>query len=446
VRTLYDKLITVRLIFGWPFIVMRARHHRDWAVRIAQLRARYDRKLKQALTNRQVLWLYAPGPEDIHLATRFIRSLEPRLPNIKLIVSTSAENGPAQLQRQMPAHISKVAQPLDRRSWTTRALTLTRPEGIVLLGAELRPNFLWRARSMGIPVLLINPRITARQSRRYRRWGFLFRPLFASLAGACAQDERDKRQLIELGCRAEAVRVVGRISFEAAKLEERRLLNVRGLLSQLGVAPEAPILAGAATQEGEEMLLAERFLRLRERFPDLFLVLVPRQVGRSGEIGRALRSHGLSLVFRNEITSRTRHEAGAIQCLLVNTPSESMRFYESASIIFLGGSFAGPEAQDPADPGALGKALVFGPRPQPHAVLAARMAGEEAALQARTPDELGAALEVLLGDPARREQLSRNALRVVREDLGAIDRAVDLLIEILPKDELYVAPSVGETL
>ena len=120
----------------------------------------------------------------------------------------------------------------------------------MLVEAEIWPNFLWRARDLGMPVFLVNARLSDRSYRGYKRFGFLFRPLFASLTGVGAQNEADAAKLRELGCRPEAIHIVGSLKFDAAKLDERRLLDVPAMLRQLGVPPGARILIGGSTHRG----------------------------------------------------------------------------------------------------------------------------------------------------------------------------------------------------
>src|SRR4029077_9617393 len=136
--------------------------------------------------------------------------------------------------------------------YVTRALRSIRPAAIVLMEAEIWPNFLWRARDLGIPLFLVNARLSERSFRGYKRFGFLFRPLFASFVGVGAQNEADAARLRELGCRPEAVHVVGSLKYDAAQLHERRLLDVQVLFSRLGVPAGAQVLVGGSTHYGEE--------------------------------------------------------------------------------------------------------------------------------------------------------------------------------------------------
>src|SRR6185295_15478344 len=140
------------------------------------------------------------------------------------------------------------------------------PEAIVLIEAEIWPNFLWRARDLEKPVFLVNARLSDRSYRRYKRFGFLFRPIFRSFTGVGAQNESDAAKLRELGCRPETIHIVGNLKFDAAKLNERRLVDIPGMFQQLGVKAGAPVIVAGSTHAGEESILAEQALRLRQQF------------------------------------------------------------------------------------------------------------------------------------------------------------------------------------
>src|SRR5450432_731144 len=210
------------------------RRRGGWRAGFTQRFATYDSSLKQALTNRHVVWLHAVSVGEVNLCTQLIRALEPRVPNLKIVVSTTTTTGMAELRRRLPTHVSKIYYPVDRSKFVNRALATINPKAIVLVEAEIWPNFLWRAQRLGIPVFLANARLSDRSYPRYKKYSFLFRPLFASFAGVGAQNEEDAARLREVGCRPEAVRVVGNLKFDAAKVDERRTLDVPAMLRQLG--------------------------------------------------------------------------------------------------------------------------------------------------------------------------------------------------------------------
>jgi 3-deoxy-D-manno-octulosonic-acid transferase len=431
VRTLYNILFMVLFVLSSPYYFWRMRRRGNWQAGFAQRFGCYDAKLKQAITNRHVLWMHAVSVGEVSLCTQIIRLLEQRMPNLKIVVSTTTTTGMGELQKRLPTHISRIYYPVDGRKWVARALATIHPEAVVLVEAEIWPNFVWRVRAMGVPLFLVNARLSERSFRGYKRFGFLFRPLFASLTGVGVQSNEDAVRVRELGCSPEAIHVVGSLKYDAAKLDERLPLDVPSLLRRLGVPPEARLLVGGSTHAGEEALLAEQFLRLRSRFPDLFLVLVPRHFERSKEVGRELKQRGVKFVYRSEIIATTSFEPGELDCLLVNTTGELRYFYEQATVIFVGKSLTAQGGQNPIEPGALGKAMVFGPHMQNFAEVSARFLAGNGAVQVQDAAGLEKALAELFGDEAARRQLGSNALRVVRENLGAIERTVNMIVQRL---------------
>lgn len=400
----------------------------------------FDTKLKQAITNREVIWLHAVSVGEVNLCTQLIRSLEPRLPNAKLVVSTTTSTGMAELKKKLPNHISKVYYPIDRRPYVARAIGMLRPRAIVLVEAEIWPNFIHRARQQRIPLFLVNARLSERSYRGYKRFGFFFRPLFAAFTGVGAQTEADAARLREIGCRPEVIRVVGSLKFDAARIEEKRPLNIPAMLRQLGVPAGAQVLIGGSTHAGEEAILADICLRLRARFPKLFLILVPRHFERSREAGRELEARGMKFAYRSALTMQTQFREGELGCLVVNTTGELKYFYEHADVIFVGKSLTAEGGQNPIEPGALGKAMLFGPNMQNFAEVARSFVAGDGAVQVKDAADLEVQLAVLLADEARCTQLGRNAVRVVRENLGAIERTVDMIIEQLDPKVFYVVP------
>jgi len=440
VRTLYNILFAFFFVLSSPYYFRRMWRRGNWRPGFPERFARYNPNLKQALTNRHVIWMHAVSVGEVNLCTQLIRALEVRMPNVKFVVSTTTTTGMAELKKHLPTHISKIYYPIDRRKWVRHALAVINPEAIILAEAEIWPNFLWRAQEVKIPVFLANARLSDRSFRGYKRFGFLFRQLFASLAGVGAQNETDAERLRLLGCRPEAIHVVGNLKFDAARLDERWPLDVPALFRQIGVPSDAPILVGGSTHNGEEIILAEIAQRLRGQFPKLFLVLVPRHFERCVEVGRQLRARGVNFVYRNQVGADSTFLDGKVECLLVNTTGELRFFYECATIVFVGKSVTAMGGQNPIEPGALGKAMVFGQNMQNFAEIARNFVSENGAAQARDPEMLEKIIARLLADGSYREEMGRNARRVVDQNLGAVHRTVDMIVEQLKGRDIFIAP------
>lgn len=442
VRALYNILFTIFFVLASPYYFWRMRRRGNWRPGFRERFGRYDQNLKQALTNRHILWLHAVSVGEVNVLIHLIRALEVRAPNLKFVVSTTTTTGMAMLRR-LPPHISKIYYPIDRRSFVSRALATIHPDAVVLFETEIWPNFIWQAKRRGIPLFLANARLSDRSYPRYKRYGFLFRELFASFEGIGAQSDSEAKRLETVGCLPETIRVTGNLKFDAAIPKERQILDVPGMLRKLGVNGDTPILLGGSTHDGEEILLAEIAQRLRKQLPKLFLILVPRHFERSNEVARQLRDLGVKMAFRTDIGETTQYAAGDIDCLLVNTTGELRSFYEYATVVFVGKSVMAKGGQNPIEPSALGKATVFGPNMQNFKDIARLFVEKSAAVQVRDSQALEKVLAELLEDQYQRAELGRNALQVVSENVGATDRMADIILGKLKERGIYIAPNGG---
>jgi 3-deoxy-D-manno-octulosonic-acid transferase len=195
-----------------------------------------------------------------------------------------------------------------------------------------------------------------------------------------------------------------------------------------------------STHDGEEVLLADIMRRLRDKFPKLFLILVPRHFERCQELGQKLRARGVKFMFRSEIRPPTKLEPGGLECLLVNTTGELKFFYEPATVVFVGKSLTAIGGQNPIEPGALGKAIIFGPNMQNFADITRAFLHHQAAVQVKDPAELERTIADLLANAERRAALGRAALEVVSENHGAVERTVDMILPALASRGIWVNP------
>ncbi len=430
-RTIYTIVFTLGFFLASPYYFFRIWRRGNWREGFSERFARYPARVKQALSNRQMVWLHGVSVGEANLAALLTLALERRLPHLKFVVSTTTTTGMGELRRKLPTLVEKIYFPIDRRPWVRRAFSVLRPEVVVFLEAELWPNFLWHARRRRVPVVLANARISERSFRRYHRAGFLFRDLFRGLAAVTTQSERDSDRLEALGCRRHALRVVGSLKFETPIAADHRPLDVPGILRGAGMPDGALVLLACSTHDGEEALLADAFRRLRKRHPSLYLVLVPRHFERSRSIGGQLERRRIRYVYRSEVTAGTPLPPGSSECLVVNSTGELRHFYPHASVVFVGKSLVGRGGQTPIEPAAAGRPILFGPHMENFPDIAPRFIEADAAVQVADAAELEEVLDSLLSDEQRRETLGRNALAVVESNRGALERTVELIVEIL---------------
>jgi 3-deoxy-D-manno-octulosonic-acid transferase len=433
VRFFYNILFFIFFWLSAPWYFLKMSRRPNWRPGFMQRFGYYGPELKKKTDGRSVLWLHAVSVGEVGICLQLIRALEQRLPVYQYVVSTTTSTGMGELQRRLPPHIPRFYYPADFPGVVRRAMNCFRPGAIILVEAELWPNFLWRAIDRNIPLFLVNARISERSFPRYRRAGFLFRSIFARFRAVGCQEASDAERLRQLGFLPEAVHQVGNLKFDAAQPDARPGLDVRALLRQIGVKDNAKILVAGSTHAGEEAILAEMLVRLRKRFPELFLVLVPRHVERTAEVTQELGSRNIRFIRRTDIEPGKTPPASDLECLLVNSTGELKFFYEAADLVFVGKSLTAEGGQNPIEPAALGKAVVFGPNMQNFKTIVRAFLGAQAVVQVKDAGDLEQTVGELLSDDRGRAELGARALQVVQQNLGATDRTVELICEHLAR-------------
>jgi 3-deoxy-D-manno-octulosonic-acid transferase len=397
----------------------------NWTAGFGQRFGIYDATLKQT-SGKPCIWFHAVSVGEVGICAQLLRELSPKLPGYEFVVSTTTSTGMGELQRLMPPEVRKIYYPTDLYFSVRTALNTFRPSAFVLVEAELWPNFLWQATARRIPMFLINARLSDRSLRGYKRAGFIFRPIFSAFRAVGCQSEADAARLKELGFPAQHVKAVGNLKFDAAKPGPSRI-NAANLLEQIGVPSGAKILVAGSTHAGEEAVLADIFLQLRQQFPDLFLVLVPRHFERAKDVCAELEQRQVRFILRSEITQGTSAPKDPLQCLLVNTTGELKAFYEIATLVFVGKSLTAHGGQNPIEPAALGKAIITGPNMENFRSIMDAFRANNAIVSATDSTALLNQCAELLRDETRQTQLGKRAMQVVEANSGATARTVDLI-------------------
>ncbi|MCI0463509.1 MAG: glycosyltransferase, partial [Gemmataceae bacterium] len=244
---------------------------------------KYRRGLWAKLTGRAALrtgdqpcvWFHGVSVGEIHLLRQVIATFRKRYPQWECVVSTTTDTGFAEARKHF-ADLSVFAWPLDFTWAVRRALRRVRPSLIVLAEGEVWPNFLIAAKRYGVPVAVINARLSPRSCRRYRCLGFLARWLFGPLDLCLAQTAEYADHFRALGVPAARVHVTGSVKYDGTTADRQnpRTQDLRRLLS---IKSDDLVWIAGSTQAPEEELALDIYRRARERHPNLRLILVPRQ-------------------------------------------------------------------------------------------------------------------------------------------------------------------------
>jgi len=400
------------------------------------------RKVAEAMANRMgnlaarkgdgpAVIIHAVSVGEINATRDLVRRLRDKGPaGLHVIVSTTTQTGFARGLEMYgnAADVTLVRFPLDFSWAIDRVLTNLRPSAVVLMELEVWPNFLRRCRRRGVPVVVINGRLTTASFRRYR-W---IKPLglFKQLTRICAQDEAYAERFVALGAPADRVSVTGTMKFDTADAKVD-MTAASAMAASVGLTPGGDLVwVCGSTGPGEEPIVLECYRDLLKRFPRLRLVIVPRRPDRFDEVAGLIES--AAFVCQRRSAPKPPHSAAVI---LGDTMGELRLWYALSDVVFVGRTLVdlGPRqhGSDMIEPAALGKPVVIGPftgnfaEPMTHFVAAGAMR------VVHDGAELARAITDLLGDSAEAAAMGRRAGTVVIEQKGATDRHVKVILDLI---------------
>lgn len=347
-----------------------------------------------------------------------LRSLVPLLTaHAEVVVSATTDTGLARAAELFGATCAVRRYPIDF-SWSVRRfLDRVRPDVVGLVELEVWPQFVAECATRGVPLAVINGRLSERSHRGYARVRRFFGKRLRMLTHIAVQDEAYAARFLDLGAPPDRVSITGSMKWDAAKIESGPVQGAPDLAAELGVDPSRPLIVAGSTGPGEEALLHRACPRGAQ------LLCAPRKPDRFDEAAAAMPG----CVRR---TARTPAPTGAARFLL-DTIGELRKAYSLADVVVVGRSFADLYGSDPVEPIALGKATVIGPAVKDfEATVRAFDAGGGIARADR--ETLGPVLAALLASPEKRASLASAGLTVIRANRGASERHANLLLGLLP--------------
>ena len=375
--------------------------------------------------SKPLIWMHAVSVGEVLAVSRLVTELDAALPEYRVVISTTTRTGQALAQSRFGAERAFYC-PLDL-PWATAAyLKALKPAMLVLAETEFWPNLLNGCSMRGIPVAVVNARISDRSWPRYQRLRRLWRPFLSRLRAALAQSDVDAERLRALGCLPERVTVSGNLKFDvraAGDSEAVRLLGeVRGGLR---------LIVAGSTLEGEEAMLVEAWPGLLAAERKLAMIIAPRHPERFAAVAELLARSGLPWRRRSEITATAPGRSlNAGEILLLDSIGELASVYSLAAVAFVGGSVAPAGGHNPLEPAQFGVPVVMGEHYVNFRAIVEAMRSRDAIRLVRA-DDLAATLASLLRDHGAAEAMGERGRQVFEEQAGATKRTVAALREIL---------------
>lgn len=408
-RALYTLAVHLALPFLPLRLWWRARREPGYRERIGE---RFGRYATAPAGCAPVLWIHAVSLGETRAAVPLVDRALRAFPSATVLVTHMTATGRAAGRDLFGERVVQAWLPYDV-PWAVRAFFRQfRPRAGLLMETELWPNLVALAREAGVPLFLVNARMSARSAAGYARVPSLTRPLVASLAGIAAQSEADAARLSALG--APAPVVTGNLKFAVAAGDESFALG-RELRARFGET--RPVWVAGSTREGEEALILDA-LGTRSLPPRTLTVIVPRHPQRFDAVAELLRTRGVRFVRR----SAAAPVPPEVDVVLGDSMGELVGYYAAADVAFVGGSLLPLGGQNLIEAIAAGCPTLVGPHTFNFAEATKNAVAAGAALEVADAASLIATVDALLRDPARRERLSEAAAAFHAAHRGSADR------------------------
>ncbi len=422
-----DLLYGLAILILSPWLLLRSvrtgRYRRNSAAKLfglAQLPSAPDGP---------VAWFHGVSVGEVHLLRQIVRSFRERHPDWRVVISSTTDTGLAEAHKHF-ADLTVIPYPFDF-SWAVgRTLRAVGPSVIVLAESELWPNFLRAANRAGVPVVVVNGRMSPRSARRFARLAKLARRLlFDRVAIFAMQSEAYATNLRSLGVPGERVRVTGSVKYDGV-YGEKDNPKTRDLGALLGIGPTDLVWVVGSTHAPEEQIALSVYTNLRGPFPNLKLILVPRAPERFEEVAGLIEAAGFQYVRRSRLVSATGVQPADV--ILVDTLGELGAAWGLATVGFTGGSLNDKRGgQSMIEPAGFGVPVLFGPHTWNFKDAVAGLLECGGAIRVADAVELEREVSRLLQDPAVRQRTGSAARAFVRSQQGATDRTLDVLDEVI---------------
>ncbi len=390
--------------------------------------------------SRQSVWLHGSSAGEIDLLRALVERIASMPGDYRIVISAFSVSGHTAARKAFPGH-PVIYFPVDFSPVVRLFLRTIGPRLIVLVESELWPNFLATVERAGIPVCLLNARMSDKSFQSHRRlplipWGM------RKLSMLAAQSEEDAARFRDLGFPVDRLHVTGNMKYDLCDIgiaDEAPELR-RQLREEYGIKPSTAVLIGGSVHRGEDKLLAQAYRRLIDTGRKLSLVIVPRYTADAQAMVSELEQHKLTGLRKSGLEEgQSCVFDDPSRVLIVDTMGELKQFYAMSDIAYVGGSHhyrgSNKGGHNLMEPAVLGLAVLFGPHNYSFRETVRDLLEAEAGLLVHDVHDLLASLETLLDDPQARIDMGQRARKVVLDNRGAARQNLSLLRNYLSPGE-----------
>ncbi|MBN2381906.1 3-deoxy-D-manno-octulosonic acid transferase [bacterium] len=426
IRLIYSLLLYLAMLLAMPFFCIKA-----------LLDPRYRYRLKDRLglspchRDRPVIWCHTASVGEVLLALPFFKKLLEHYRDYDLFVSTQTPSGHQTLERDLGDLISSFLTPLDSYDAVIRAVRRIQPALYIVFETELWPNLLMELDKHGVPLVLLNGRISQTSVARYRLCRFILAPILRSFTRLCMQSQHDADRLIELGALEQNVLVTGNLKYDRTIPPcPEDLRSVIQTVLNTGGAKSLVVLGSLHEAEFEPVLSSIKEIHACE--PDVRFIVAARHLETLPRLEEMLHALDLNMVRRSH-TGRASSQARNCLGMVLDTYGELASLYSLADIVFVGGSLVPAGGQNMLEPAYFKKPVLFGPHTWNFKDIAQKLIEAGAAQHVTTGPDLTGRILALLHDPEQSRSMGESGFHVISQHQGALDKTMQIMADLLSK-------------
>lgn len=375
--------------------------------------------------SKSYIWIHAVSVGEVRAAVPLVHELTAKYPSFRILVTTMTPTGSDQVQTLFGARVDHCYVPYDLYSSVRLFLRRKRPSIIVIMETEIWPNLFDCCRKQGIPIVIANARLSKKSAKGYKRFRRLATQTLNNVTMVGAQSHRDAANLKSIGVPENRIQVTGSIKFEF-QLSASLFEAADSLRHQLG--NNRTILLAASTREGEDEMILTALVTLKEEFPDLLLVIVPRHPERFTSVYRLCSRAGFNARLRSQFIGMLDADT---DILVGDTMGELQLFYAAATVAFVGGSLVNTGGHNILEAAAVGTPIITGPYMYNFAEISEIAVGYGASTIINDTAELAGAIRNYLVNPDLRHDAGEAGKKMVKDNRGALDNTMTMIKESL---------------
>jgi len=377
------------------------------------------------------LWVHALSLGEVISAIPLLDALKNRYPSRQIVLSVKTATGLEIARKKLQSKVDYILpMPLDFWWSIRRMIKYINPAIFILVETDIWPGLISSLKKGRVKTILVNGRVSPHTGKSYIRWRFLIKRVLAMIELFLVQTEIDKYRITGGGLFPDKIKVTGNIKFDRKwkslkDKERKRWLNLLNLKNGL-------IWVAGSTHNPEEKIILNVFGQLLKLFPDLSLIIGPREANRFDEVYYLARDLGFKVIRKTELpagppASPESCRAGKYNVFILNTLGELGQIYGLADIAFVGGSLAQIGGHNLLEPASFGISVLFGPYTYNFTTMSQSLIKCGGGKMVSDESELLHVMLELLGQKNKREQIGKKAKEFVEQNQGALERVMEIL-------------------